>query len=144
VEDTWNILVVDDEEDMHTVTRLALRKYQWRNRRFAITSAHSADRARSLLTDPEQPRFQVALVDVVMETDHAGLELCRFIRKELGRELRIVVRTGQAGIAPELEVLEQYDIDFYLSKIEATPERLFAVIRACVHCSEDIRALETP
>jgi CheY-like chemotaxis protein len=139
--DTWNILVVDDEQDMHTITRMALRKYRWRDKKFALTSAHSASEARDLLSTPDGDPFHVALVDVVMEDEKAGLDLCDYIRERCPRSLRIVLRTGQAGAAPMLEVLEQYDVDFYLSKTEAVPERLFAVLRACLRSSEDIRAL---
>ena len=78
----WNILVVDDELDVHQISKLALRRRSWRGRPFAIESAMSGAAARQILMDPKSPAFHVALVDVVMETTHAGLELCEFIRRE--------------------------------------------------------------
>ncbi len=137
--DGWNILVVDDEIDIHTVTKLALRKYKWKEKPFILTQVLSAEEAREILASDRAGTFDVALVDVVMETDTAGLELCNYIRENCPPWLRIVLRTGQAGKAPELAVLADYDIDYYLSKVEVTPERLFAVLRACLNSCEDIR-----
>src|SRR4051794_34639722 len=116
---TWNVLVVDDSEDMHDVTRLALKRKTWRGRRIALTHAMSGREARELLQRGEQ-NFHCALVDVVMESSHAGLELCDFIRSNLPRPLRIVLRTGQPGVAPPQQVMNDYDIDYYLAKPEVT------------------------
>ncbi|WP_437899476.1 response regulator [Sorangium sp. So ce124] len=137
----WNILVVDDEEDVHTVTRIALRRRLWRQRPFHVTSARSAAQALETLRSPGCPSFNVALIDVVMETPTAGLELCRHIRASCPSSLRIVLRTGQPGSGFEGSVLDEYDIDYYLSKPEVTAEKLFAVIRACLRSSQDISTL---
>ena len=73
----------------------------------------------------------VALIDVVMETDHAGLELCQYIREVMqNRFLQIFVRTGQPGVAPERTVIDRYDIQGYLSKAEATEDKLYTVVKA--------------
>jgi len=41
------------------------------------------------------------LLDVIMETDQAGLDLVEFIRDTLKNEtVRIILRTGQPGQAP--------------------------------------------
>src|SRR4051812_8750839 len=85
----WNILIVDDEKDVHEVTNLALRRRTWRKRRFNLTSCYSAKEAIELLSRSDKS-FQVALVDVVMETQTAGLDLCRHIRTQLPSSLRIV------------------------------------------------------
>lgn len=136
--DNWRILVVDDEPDVHLVTNLALKKRKWRNRGFSITSAHSAKEAMELL---ESESFNVALVDVVMESDQAGLDLCHYIREHCDRSLRIILRTGQPGVAPEEKVLNDYDIDHYVAKVEATHERLFTLVRAGLRASQDIETL---
>jgi len=136
---TWQILLVDDEPDIHSITRLALRKKRWRGRRFRITSAHS--RAEALTVLEARQDFHVAVIDVVMETDDAGLRLCQDIRRNLPHSVRLIVRTGQAGTAPEDEVLNQYDVDHYLAKVDATPSRLFGLLRACIRSSQDISTL---
>ncbi len=136
----WHVLVVDDEPDVHTITELALKHKSWRGRKFTITSAKSAKEAEEVIKGKADV-FDVALVDVVMESDDAGLQLCRVLRKNCERSLRIILRTGQPGVAPEEKVLNEYDIDTYLAKPDATPERLYAVIRAALRASQDIRTL---
>lgn len=137
----WNILVIDDEDDVHTVTRIALKRKLWHQKPFHVTSAHSAEQALALLRSADCPPFQVALVDVVMESPTAGLELCRYIRANCPNSLRIVLRTGQPGSELEESILNEYDIDYYLSKSEVTAEKLFSVIRACLRSSQDISTL---
>jgi signal transduction histidine kinase/CheY-like chemotaxis protein len=139
--ESWNILVVDDEPDVHQITKLALKHKTWRKRKFALTSANSATEARKVLQAQPPSYFHVALIDVVMETDSAGLELCRYVRASHPSSLRIILRTGQPGVAPEETVLNDYDIDFYLSKSEATPDKLQTVIRSCLRSSQDISTL---
>jgi signal transduction histidine kinase/DNA-binding response OmpR family regulator len=137
----WNILVVDDEDDVHAITRVALRRKLWRQKAFHVTSAHSANQALELLRSPDCPAFHVALVDVIMESQTAGLELCRYIRANCPSSLRIVLRTGQPGSELEDAVLNEYDIDYYLPKPEVTADKLFSVMRACLRSSQDISTL---
>jgi CheY-like chemotaxis protein len=137
----WNVLVVDDEEDVHRVTRIALRRRTWRGRGIALTNARSGTEARGILESADAPCFHCALVDVVMESNDAGLVLCDFIRSNVPRTTRIVLRTGQPDVAPPERVLNEFDIDYYLAKTEVTEERLFATVRACLRSSQDIAAL---
>jgi signal transduction histidine kinase/CheY-like chemotaxis protein len=136
----WRILIVDDETDVHDVTRLALRRRQWKQRPFYIECVDSAAKARALLEGTDTP-FHVAMIDVVMETQSAGLELCEYVRATQPSSTRIILRTGQPGAAPESAILNSLDIDYYLAKAEATPDRLYAVIRACLRSSQDISTL---
>src|SRR5260221_13737668 len=108
--DAWRILVVDDEEDVHAVTGLALKRRTWKGKSVTLKGARSAAEAKKLLAS-EEP-FHVALVDVVMESDRAGLELCEHIRNTQPRSTRIILRTGQPGVAPEEQVLNDFDIDY--------------------------------
>lgn len=134
----YRILLVDDEPDIHEVTRLALRGKKWRGLPLLLESALSAEEAREIT---QREPFEVALVDVVMETDTAGLDLCRHFRRTAPRSLRIILRTGQPGVAPEEAVLNDFDIDYYASKAEITPEKLWLSIRACIRSSLDISTL---
>jgi CheY-like chemotaxis protein len=137
----WNVLVVDDEDDIHHVTRLALKRKNWRGRPLALSHAKSGAEARELLLSKSSPHFHAALVDVVMESENAGLELCDFIRSNIPRSTRIILRTGQPGIAPPEQVLADYDIDYYLAKTEVTDQRLFLVLRSCFRSSMDISTI---
>jgi signal transduction histidine kinase/DNA-binding NarL/FixJ family response regulator len=137
----WLILVVDDDPQVHAMTRVLLRDYTFEGRRFEVVSACSARDAHSILA--ECPDIPVALLDVVMETDDSGLVLVRRIREELGnRRIRIILRTGQPGEAPERDVVVDYDINDYKSKTELTSQKLFTAIVGALRSWRDIVAIE--
>lgn len=139
--DPWVVLVVDDDEDVQRITRLVLKDFSFRGRGLSLRSAYSGAEARRLLD--ELPHVAVALVDVVMETDQAGLQLIEHIRKERGDTLmRVILRTGQAGVAPGKRVIIDYDVNDYAAKSELTAERLFASVVAALRSHEDLRALD--
>lgn len=139
--DSWKILIVDDEPDVHSATLLALRDIQMEGRRLLFLHAHSASEAREVLA--AHPDIAVLLLDVVMESESAGLDLVRYAREELGRrELRIVLRTGQPGYAPEVETITRYDINDYKSKAELTRIRLFTSLTVAIRSYRQIRQLE--
>jgi signal transduction histidine kinase len=123
----WRVLVVDDDPEVHAVTRLALNDFEFIGRRLEIISAQSASEARGLLV--RNPDVALVLLDVVMETEHAGLDFARYIRDEIGNKtVRIVLRTGQPGQAPPREVVNRYEIDDYRTKTELTYERLYTLV----------------
>ncbi|RNL63505.1 sensor histidine kinase [Zhongshania marina] len=137
---TWKILIVDDEEEIHVVTRLALHDFNFGGRHLEFVSAYSGQQARTLIK--ENPDTAIILLDVVMETDDAGLEVARYIRQELGNHfVRIILRTGQPGLAPERRVLKVYDINDYRAKTELTQDRLFSVIYTALSSYRDLVAL---
>ncbi|MBE0483066.1 MAG: response regulator [Bacterioplanes sp.] len=139
--DPITLLVVDDDESVLQVTRLILSRYRFANKSLRILQANSAHQARQLLS--EYPDIAVVLLDVVMETDDAGLQLVSHIRQYLGNHrVRIVLRTGQAGFAPEHEVVQNYDINDYLSKSEATSQRLQLSLTTAIRSYRDIVAAE--
>ncbi|MEN8215966.1 MAG: DUF3369 domain-containing protein [Pseudomonadota bacterium] len=138
----WKILIVDDEPDIHAMTRLALDDFQFAGKQLQIFQALSAIEAREILAT--EPKIAVALIDVVMETDDAGLQLVDFIRNELKYPLiRLIVRTGQPGTAPEREVIERYDIDDYKDKTELTAEKLYTTMRLALKSYRDLNTLDT-
>ncbi|HLO77709.1 MAG TPA: diguanylate cyclase [Magnetospirillum sp.] len=138
----WPLLIVDDDPEVHSVTRLALSKIRYKHRPLEFLSAYSAAEAEAILG--ERRDVAVVLLDVVMETDDAGLRLVRRIRDHLGNKaIRIILRTGQPGQAPEERVIVDYDINDYKSKTELTAQKLFTTIIASLRAFEDITALET-
>ena len=137
----WRVLVVDDDVEVHAVTRLILGKMRYKGRGIELLAAHSAAEARGLL-ETEQG-IAVVLLDVVMETDDAGLRLVSVIRKELGNiATRIILRTGQPGQAPEEQVIVDYDINDYKAKSELTAQKLFTTVVAALRSYETIVALD--
>ena len=134
----FHILLVDDEPDVHEISRLAMRHFRVYGLPVRLHSALSKAEGIEVLNSltlgrPSISMASVALIDVVMETDHAGLELCEHIRDVMkNRTLQIYVRTGQPGVAPERSVLDKYDIQGYLAKVEATEDKLYTLVKAGV------------
>ena len=138
---TWKILVVDDEPDIRALTRLNLKGFQFADRDLEFLEAASAYEARDLLGQHKD--IAVALIDVVMETDDAGLRLVDYIRKDLKNLMvRLIIRTGQPGLAPERHVIDHYDIDDYKDKTELTAGRLYTTVRSALKSYRDLRTID--
>ena len=136
----WRALIVDDDADVHRATELALADMVIEGRPLCFVHAYSAAQALQMLADDAS--ICVMLLDVVMETPHAGLELVRALRRDLARpELRIILRTGQPGYAPELETVRDYEIDDYCTKSELTSVRLYTSLTTAIRCHRMIVAL---
>ncbi|WP_377809929.1 DUF3369 domain-containing protein [Azospirillum sp. A29] len=137
----WLILIVDDDPAIHATTKMVLRGFTFEGRPAQFLSAATAAEARGVLRD--NPAIAVILLDVVMESDDAGLRLVRYIRSELSnRRVRIILRTGQPGQAPERDVILSYDINDYKSKTELTAQKLFTSVVAALRGYQDITAIE--
>jgi CheY-like chemotaxis protein len=133
----WPILLVDDDPDVLAVSRLAMRHIEVDGVPIALHTATSKAEAVGLLDGPlggpVAPHVAVAFIDVVMESDQAGLELCQYIRETLNNRLmQIYIRTGQPGVAPERSVIDSYDINGYFSKVELTEDKLYSLVKAAV------------
>lgn len=139
--EAWKILVVDDDASVHQITANALKSIVIEGRRLLLISATSAKEAKERLQ--EHSDIALALIDVIMETPMAGLELVDHIRKEMGNHLiRLVIRTGQPNVAPEREVIERYDINDYKEKTELTVDKLYTSIRASIKQYTQLLELE--
>jgi len=137
----WKLLIVDDEVEVHSVTKLALRDFKFQHRGIEFISAYSGQEALEVLDKSDD--IAVVLLDVVMETDDAGLKVARHIRDVANNKmLRIILRTGQPGQAPERDVILNYDINDYKSKTELTSQRLFTSIVTACRSYSDLSALE--
>lgn len=137
----WKIAIVDDDPAVHDATRFALWDYRLHGAGLEFVSAHSAAEGRRLLA--EHRDVAVVLLDVVMESETAGLDLVEFIRGELGNELvRIILRTGQPGQAPERQVIVDYDINDYKAKTELTADKLFTALTAALRSHQQLQRME--
>lgn len=137
----WKVLIVDDEQEVHDITRLALADFTFAGRPLQYLHAYSAKHAIEIVSNTDD--IAVMLVDVVMESDHAGLEFVRYVRESAGLKfVRIVLRTGQPGQAPERKVITEYDINDYKQKTELTQERMFSVMHTSISSYRDLIALD--
>ena len=139
--DKWKVMIVDDEEEVHEVTNLTLGDFIYDRKGLEFLHAYSGEDAKKLMK--EHPDTALIFLDVVMETDHAGLEVVKYIRDKLkNSNVRIILRTGQPGQAPEKEVVRNYDINDYKEKSELTIQKLFTVIYSSLRSYRDIVTLD--
>jgi len=127
LEKSWKILIVDDDAEVHEVTKLALRDFTFENQSLIFISAYSAQEAKQLIQ--QHPDIAIIFLDVVMETENAGLQVVHYVREELSNQpVRIILRTGQPGQAPETVVAVNYAINDYKLKTELTSKELFITV----------------
>jgi CheY-like chemotaxis protein len=129
----YNVLVVDDEADVRSVTKLCLKNMKYKGVPVKVTEADSKAAAIELVQNNLGHPYVAAIVDVVMESDHAGLELVDYIRNTImNKSMSIFLRTGQPGQAPERDVMEKMEIDGYVLKTELTDEKLYSMTLASI------------
>ena len=141
----WDILLVDDEPDVLSVSKLAMRDFEVYGRPLKLHTAASKAEALEILNKETKwlSTLAVAFIDVVMETDTAGLELCQYIREDLNNSItQLFIRTGQPGIAPERTVIDRYDINGYFTKAEATEDKLYSLVKSGVRQFLSIRKMQ--
>ncbi|MDR1162850.1 MAG: response regulator, partial [Candidatus Accumulibacter sp.] len=133
----WKLMIVDDEPEVHTITRLALSGFAFEGRGLEFLSAYSGAEAKTLMA--AHPDTAMVFLDVVMESEDAGLDVVRHIRDTLGNTMtRIILRTGQPGQAPERQVILEYDINDYKTKTELTAQKLFTSVVAGLRAYADL------
>lgn len=137
----WKVLIVDDEEDIRTLTKINLKDFEFDGRKLHFLEADSAASAKKILAEHDD--IALALIDVVMETDDAGLKLVEYIRNELNRHMiRLIIRTGQPGVAPERYIIDNFDIDDYKDKTELTIDKLYTTMRSGIKAYRELKAID--
>lgn len=138
--DAWKILIIDDDPGVHEVTEMSLNGFEFSGRGLQFLNAYSAAQAKEILNREDD--VAIALVDVVMESEHAGLELLKYIREvQKNHTIRLILRTGQPGQAPERRVIREYDINDYKEKTELTAQKLYSTIYTSLRSYRDLMAL---
>ncbi|MFZ6844757.1 bifunctional diguanylate cyclase/phosphodiesterase [Undibacterium sp. RuTC16W] len=137
---TWRIMIIDDDPDVHSATTFALGSLEIQHRPLSFLHAYSAAEARDILQN--ETDIAIILLDVVMEQEDAGLQLVSHIRKTLGLvDVRIILRTGQPGYAPEIDAIRDYDINDYKTKSELTRTKLYTAVTSAIRSYEQICAI---
>jgi len=140
-EETWDILIADDEEEVHAVTHMVLERFKFEGKGVRLLSAYSGKETLQIMQT--HPNIAVLILDVVMEEDTTGLDVVKYIREKLeNRFVRIILRTGQPGQAPERLVTMEYDINDYKGKSELTAQKLFTTIIGLLRAYRDLRMIE--
>ncbi len=137
----WKILIVDDDPEVHTVTSLVLSHFEFSGKGLSFLSAFSGKEAIEILK--ANPDIALMFLDVVMESDDSGLKACKAVREELGNQfVRIILRTGQPGQAPERYVIDHYDINDYKEKTELTANKLYTTTMAALRSYRDLMRID--
>lgn len=140
-EKPWKILIADDEEEIHQITKMVLSDYLFDGRQLEFISAYSGKETKELIE--KYPDIAIVLLDVVMETENAGLEVVQYIRKSLfNKFIRVILRTGQPGKAPEQNVIMEYDINEYKEKTELTSRKLYTTVTASLRAYKDLITID--
>jgi len=127
----WKVLIVDDDPGVHQVTKLVLNRFQFKDKNIQILQAHSAEEAKQFFIN--EKNIAVAFIDVIMETDKAGLELVDYVRNNLhNQNVRIIIRTGQPGLGQEQSAINNYDIDDFKEKTELTNKKLISTLTLAI------------
>jgi diguanylate cyclase len=139
--DRWKVIIADDEPDVHRATQIALGNLIFEGKPVVFVSAYSGEECKQLIN--VHTDAALILLDVVMETNDAGLRLVKYIREELdNHQIRIVLRTGNSGEAPEDSVILNYDINDYKLKVELTRQNLLTTLLASLRAYRDIITIE--
>lgn len=134
----WNVLIVDDDEEVHVITKLVLKDFSYKNKKIKFYDAYNTKETKEVLNLDID--FSIILLDIIMETDDAGLLLTKYIREELKNKLiRIILRTGQPGSAPEEKVIIDYDINDYKEKTELTSIKLTSSLVSSLRSYEELK-----
>lgn len=137
----WKVLIVDDEAEVHNITKSVLEDLVFDGKKLQFLSAYSGEEAIEILKKEQD--IALIFLDVVMESDDAGLKVAKKIRNELGiKKSRIILRTGQPGMAPEKEIIKNYDINDYKEKTELTSTRLYTTVISALRAYRDIVVIE--
>ena len=137
----WRVLIVDDDVDVHVVTKFALSQASFEGRRLSFLHAYTGEEALTLMRNT--PDIAVVLLDVIMETQDAGLQVARQIREDLHNSaVRIILRTGQPGQALEHRIIIDYDINDFWCKTDLTTRKLFTTVISSLRTYASLRDAE--
>jgi response regulator RpfG family c-di-GMP phosphodiesterase len=138
----WKVIIADDDVDVHSVTKIIFKDFSFNGMGIELIDAYSGTEACAMLR--RHPDTAAMLLDVVMETNDAGLVAVKYIREQLKNKMvRIILRTGQPGHAPEAQVVVNYDINDYKNKTDLTPRSLFTSMMSALRSFHDLQTIDT-
>jgi len=129
-EETWKVLIVDDDREVHSLSKIALSNFSFLGKNLDLFSAYNEDDTLHLLKNHE---FAVVFLDVIMENDDSGFKIVNHIRNVLHDQyIQIIIRTGEANSLSEQAIFSQYHINSYCEKTELTRDKLFSHLHAAL------------
>lgn len=138
---TYKILIADDDDEVHTITKMILSDFEFDGRRLVFLDTYSGAETKELLSS--ETDIAVVFLDVVMEEHHSGLEVVEYMRNTLNNRMtRIILRTGQPGEAPEEQIIRDFDINDYRLKTEMTVKRLYTSLYSALRGYRDLHKID--
>ena len=127
----WRVLVVDDNQGILDLSDIVLAGVVFARRPVTLFFATSALEAERVLAEWGHQGFALALIDMVMEDQTAGLRLIEHIRGTLGNQrMRLMLRTGMSSGALAAEVMRRLDIDGCHLKTDLRAQHLIDLVLA--------------
>lgn len=138
----WKVAVIDDDESVRAITRLALALLKVDGRPLQLLEAASA--AEGIALFEAHPDIALGFVDMVMEEPSAGLKVVDAVRGAQGNhKVRLVVRTGQPGHLPEERIVRDYEVNDYREKTELSAQKLRSVATSAIRAYRDLDRMES-
>ncbi len=137
----YKVVIADDDEDIHALTTMLLRDFEFEGKRLSLLHTYTAKETIKIII--ENPDTAVLILDVVMEAMDAGLKVINHIRDVMkNKAIRIILRTGQPGYAPEDSLIKEYDINDYKLKTELTKQKLYTSLYSCFRSYRDFMEID--
>jgi len=138
---SYKILIADDDDDIHVITKMVLRDFLFEESPLEFISSYNTEETMDKINT--NPDIAVVFLDVVMDDINSGLKIVKYIREEIkNNKVRIILRTGQPGEAPEDEIIKNYDINDYKLKTELTTQKMFTSMYSALRSYRDIEIIE--
>lgn len=136
----FKVLIADDEEEVHKMTKMVLKSFQLEGAKLEFYDTYSGKETIDFLNNNQD--IAIILLDVVMEEDDSGLNVVKHLRENLKNNItRVILRTGQPGKAPEDKIIVEYEIDDYKTKTELTVQKLFSTMYVCLRAHKNIKSI---
>jgi CheY-like chemotaxis protein len=141
IDKKYKVIIADDDKEVHLVTKMILRDFNFEGRGLEFIDAFSGKEAIEKVR--ENSDAAIILLDVVMEENDSGLKVVEEIRKVIcNKNIRIILRTGQPGDAPEEKIITEYDINDYKLKTDLTIQKMFTTMYSSLRSYRDIIVIE--
>jgi len=137
---SYTVLIVDDDVSIQEVTSIILEDFK--HKEYALKLIYAKNEEETIEILGKTPDISVIILDVVMESYDSGFKIVNYIREVLKNKMvRIIIRTGQAGLISEKEAVVEYDINDYTDKTNLNSLELFSKVVLAIRTYKELVAL---
>ncbi len=136
----WEVLISDDDKEVHIITEMVFKNFSFMGKPVKFSNVYTGEDTKKYIAD--NPGTALILLDVVMERENSGLDVVKYIREDLNnKNVRIILRTGHPGQAPEKDIVIGYDINDYKEKTELSAQKLITSVISSLRAFKDIQTI---